>query len=235
MTVCRVLLVFAAAAALAGCGGARKVEAPHGPDRALLSSIVGGMKTDLVSVRVGAPPKGWGPVPRKLSWLDATPATTGRFPQGWVDYWYGALIAGAYNAQCRKRGADCLAGFTIGGRYGEQIRTTHRPPPVLRRQAIARRIRSLLASEDLRVTRITFERPYGLAPVVTATALHPGRAARAYLSREDAGVLSAFRLDGFLLQAEDGRGRTFLISDSYLQREGGYWLRRRLHVPGGKQ
>jgi hypothetical protein len=99
MTVCRVLLVVAAAAALAGCGGARKVEAPHGPDRALLSSIVGGMKTDLVSVRVGAPPKGWGPVPRNLNWLDATPATTGRFPQGWLDYWYAALIAGAYNAQ----------------------------------------------------------------------------------------------------------------------------------------
>jgi hypothetical protein len=223
------VLVLATAGALAGCGGAAKVQAPSGPDHALLSSIVSGMKTDLVSVRIGTPKAEWGrPASRRLKFLYVTPRTT-RSPQSVAEDWYTTLIAGAYEAQCGRRSADCLLGYSTQGIEGSRMHATRIGPPRVNGRTLARQIRSRFEQSGLHVTSVTFERPYGLAPVVTVISDQPQRAVTAFYR---ASPFLRLPVEGFLVRMVDRRGRLFLIDGgSFRTKEGSGWTRPDLRVP----
>jgi hypothetical protein len=225
-----VLLVLVAAVALSGCAGATKVEAPKGPDRALLSSVLGGMKTDLVSVRIGEPAKEWGgPTARHLQFLYVTPASTKPQRESVTDDWYTTLIAAAYQAQCSRRSANCLLGFQTEGIEGSRMKATRARPPKVSSRTLAREIRSRFANLGLRVTSLSFERPYGLAPVVTVTSSRPQRATTAFYRSSP---FLHLPIEGFLVRMVDGHGSTFLIDGASLRtKEGSGWTRPDLRVP----
>jgi hypothetical protein len=229
-----VVLVLAAAFALAGCASATKVEAPRGPDHALLSSILGGMKTDLVSVRIGEPAQEWGgPTAGHLKFLYVKPAKTEPPGRSVTDDWYTTLIAGAYQAQCGSRRADCLLGFTTEGSEGSRLEATRARLPAVSRPTLAREIRSRFRKDGLRVTSLSFERPYGLAPVVTVTSSRPQRATTAFYRSSP---FLHLPIEGFLVRMVDGRGRTFLVDGgSFRTKQGSGWTRPDLRVPNEKQ
>lgn len=213
-------------AVLAGCGGVAKVQAPNSRDRALLSSILHGMKTDLVSVRIGDPAKMWGARPGR-KFLYVTPATA-KTPDGVAGDWYGTLIAGAYQARCDGR-ADCLVGFDVEGWGGGRLGTSRNRPPHASTRSVAREIRRRFASRGFHVTSISFQRPWGLAAVVTVTARHPQRAVTAYRAVR----LDHLPIEGIFVRMLDAHGAVFLVaagSDRTHTGEG--WVRPGLKVPG---
>lgn len=228
MRLVGIVLVLAAAVLLAGCGGTTKVEAPNGPDHALLSSILGGMKTDLVSVRIGKARPEWGQTAGHLQFLYVTPAAA-KSPHSIADDWYANLIAGAYEAQCGRRSADCLVGYSMQGSGGSRIEAARTRPPRVSSRTLAHEIRSHFAKVGLRVSSLSFERPYGLAPVVTVSSSRPQRAVTAFYGSS---LFLHLPIDGFLVRMVDGRGRVFLIDGgSFRTKEGSGWTRPGLRVP----
>jgi hypothetical protein len=224
-----IVLVLAGAVALAGCASATKVAAPKGPDHALLSSVLGGMKTNLVSVRIGEPTKEWGGPSGHLQFLYVKPANTKPPRSSITEDWYTTLIAGAYQAQCGRRSANCLVGFQTDGIEGSRLQATRAPLPHVSSRALGREIRARFAKQGLRVTSISFERPYGLAPVVTVTSSRPQRATTAFYRSSP---FLDLPIEGFLVRMVDGSGRTFLIDASSLRtKEGSGWTRPGLKVP----
>lgn len=216
------------AATVAGCGGTVKVQAPTSRDLALLSSIVGGMKTDLVSVQIETTSRAWAGASRHPGQMlvarSAATTTAGKVR----DDWYGRIIATAYNHQCAAKADHCLAvydgvtgGSRLGGRYAQR--------PFASRSALSRKIRAAFASAGLRVTSVAFEHPYALAPVVTVRTRHPQRAVYA-IRKADVGM--PWRHDaGSFVQMLDGHGRVFYIeAGTWSGSEG--WVRPGLHVPG---
>lgn len=223
-----VVLVLVATAALAGCGGgATKLQAPSGPDHSLLSSIVGGMKTDLVSVRIGEPKAEWG-ASRHLKFLYVEP-TTSSSPNSIAEDWYTTLIAGAYQAQCKRRNANCLLGFSTGGIGGSRMEATGIGPLLTSSRVLAREVRSRFAKLGLHVASISFQRPYGLAPVVTVTSDRPQHAVRVFYRSS---LFLHLPIEGFLVRMVDGDGRLFLIDGSSSRtKEGEGWTQPGLRVP----
>ena len=220
----------------AGCGGVAKISAPNSRDVALLSSVVGGMKADFASVRIGAPGPDWGPAHgRKFLYL--TPARM-KSPELVAADWYATLIAGAYEARCRERRADCLWGVDFvnpGGSEGQLLTWSLRRYARANVHTVARTLRSRFANAGLHISAIAFERPYGLAPVVTVTSDHPERAVTAY-DGSDGPLLARLPIDGFLVRMVDGRGRLFMIAADESRGYGGSgWMRPGLKLPGVRE
>ncbi len=223
--------MLAAAIVAAGCASGTKVGAPSARDHALLESVLAGMKTDLVSVQIADPTKEWGgPTPAR-KFLYVTPAassTTGRIADGW----YTTLIAGAYEAQCGRRSADCLLGYSTAGLGGSRMHGTRARLPQRSRRTLAREIRSRFAELGLHVSSIWFQRPYGLAPVVTVSARRPQRAVKAFYTSNP---FVRLPIEGFLVRMTDAHGRLFLIDGaSSRTNEGAGWLRPGLRAPNEK-
>src|SRR5438045_4383121 len=102
--------------------------------------------------------------------------------------------------------ADCLVGYEIEGISGSRMHDAGTPPPRVSTRTLAREIRSRFAKARLHVTSISFERPYGLAPVVTVQSPRPQRAVTAYYKSSP---FIRLPIDGLLVKMVDDSGRVF--------------------------
>ncbi|HKD94392.1 MAG TPA: hypothetical protein VKB43_06745 [Gaiellaceae bacterium] len=218
-----IAVVLVAAIALAGSAPA---STGSSRDRALLTTILAGMKTDLVSVQIRDLPREWRSRARygkKLLQVTSN-ATT---PAGKVrDQWYATLIATAYNDQCDRKADHCLAVYEETGIGGGAIGRSGAHRPFGSRRSLSRTIRARFAAHGLRVSSISFEHPDALAPAVTVRSRHPQRAVNS-LSRSDPFV----RLDvaGFFLRMVDGHGRLFDVEGASGHESSG-WVRPGLQL-----
>jgi hypothetical protein len=208
-------IVFAATGRGAG-GDAR--------DQALLHSVMAGMTTDLTSVRIESlTTDGQSPAQqaKRMLVVGSTAATS---PGKVLDDWYGWLIATAYNQRCGAQADHCLARYDanrINGRYARR--------PFAGRAYLVRQIRAALAAVGLRVSSISFEHPYALAPVVTIRSRNPQRAV--YALRRAEAAMPWRHVAGSCIQMLDGHGNVFEVEASaWIQSEG--WVRPDLRPPG---
>lgn len=199
-------------------------------DRALLASVLRGMRTDLSSVRIGKAPSVWG-ARHGQRFLTVIPGTT-TDPGRVADDWYAMLIAGAYQAQCGKWTAHCLVAWEVKGIGGSRAQATRKPPAKVNAYKLAQTIRARFARQGLHVSSVSYERPYGLAPIVTVTSRHPQRAVTAFYT---SAPLSRLPIEGFLVRMVDRRDRVFLADGGSLRIvQGTGWTRRGLKVPNEK-
>lgn len=203
----------------AGCGSS---SAGTTRDHALLASVMSGMKTDLASVELAPGVRSPAFLPNGLTLVIKSDATTTAGKA--VDDWYGRIIARAYNAQCEAKADHCLTSFEsnmVGRRYV--------PQPFAGRPNLVAKIRAAFASAGLRVTSITFESPYALAPVITVRTRHPRQAV--YAIRKANAAMPCCRVAGSLVEMLDAHGQVFDVETGDLIESTG-WMRRGLPMPG---
>jgi hypothetical protein len=201
------LVVLAAAIALASSTGA---STGGSRDRALLRTVLAGMKTDLVSVQIRALPPEWRFRARYGKRLLHVASTATTPAAKVLDEWYATLIATGYDDQCRWKADHCLAVYELTGRGGGAIGGSGAQRPFASRPTLSRLLHTRFTRARLHVSSISFEHPYAFAPIVTVTSRHPQRAVSAY---QRAGALfSRLHIAGSFVRMLDGRGRLFLAS-----------------------
>jgi hypothetical protein len=222
------LLVLAVGVAFTVTRGGASADAR---DQALLRSVMAGMKTDLVSVQIepaSSTLPGASRHPGQMLVIKSAATTNAGKLR---DDWYAGLIGAAYNHQCAAKADHCLGWFegaTVAGRLnGRDAR-----PPFAGRPDLSQAIRAAFASAGLRVTSITFEHPYALAPLVTVRTSQPQHALAA-IRKATAGIPWR-HVAGAFVQMLDGHGRVFYVEmDTWSGSTG--WVRPGLRVPGAKK
>jgi hypothetical protein len=232
---------LAVALALVYTGNGTAISSTATPaDQSLLDSVVGGMSTDLTSVTIGATPASFsGSTDTK--WLYVIHKGNQSPAQDAQDAWYASLIAGAYEARCGGAGTDCLAGYSFQSSAGPQqddsegaIGSSSAVPLSTSSQAaIADTIKNRLSDEGLGPPSVSFEKPYGLAPVVEIRTDNPQAAVSAFNAGD---VFAGLDVDGAFMRMTDTSGNVFFAAGfSTRAQEGRAWVQPGLAVPNTPQ
>ena len=210
-------LAGALTAAFAVVGGASGGGAgwpqPDARDKALLASILQGMKADLRTVRLTQLDSMWRDEKRRGKLELVTTTSVGRkaHVRSIRADWDTLLIAHAYNERCIRKADHCVAvysGPTGGGGAGRSA--VHRPFWSAHRLAHA--IRSRFTAAGLRVTSIEFEHPNALAPIITLRSPYLRRRALQAEKTAMLALLPAFRhTEGRFVAMFGPQGRLLLI------------------------
>ena len=208
-------LVGAIAFVGSAAGGGTGWPHPSARDKALLASVLHGMRTDLRKVRLAQLPayarKGR---PQGTLELIATGRVSGKAYIRWTRVgWDTLLIAHAYNERCIRDADHCVAvysGPSVGGGGAGRSRAKR---PYWSARALTRVILRRFAAVGLRDTAVAFERPNAFAPIITVRTSHPRRAHTAE-GKAWVALLPTLRRhsDGVFIQMFDARGRVFYIS-----------------------
>ena len=209
---CALIGAVAVAGGAAGGGGAGWPR-PDARDRALLTSILHGMRTDLRTVRLAQLSADWrkGRPQGTLELVTTTAVSRKAHAASIRADWDTLLIAHAYNERC-VRGADHCVAIARGPSGGGGAGRSGAKKPLWSAHGLAHAIRSRFVAAGLRVTSIAFEHPYAFAPIVTVHSSHPRRA---YTAEQKAWVALEPALrhsEGGFLQMFDGRGRLFYVA-----------------------
>lgn len=183
------------------------------------------MRSNLTAVGIGTPPSGFTHT-GNLQWLYVTHPTGQTPDENAVNAWYAFLIAGAYGSRCEGAGADCIAGYTINSSDGQQheddgsARLVIQSTPVTSasRHELVSAIEQRLRREGIRASKISFEQPYGLAPMVEIASRDPQATVSVINSGE---VFDRLGLDGFLVRVSDSGGRVAYVEDGAFRSQSG--------------
>jgi hypothetical protein len=232
MLGCAVVVAITLAGSASGSGTGWPQ--PDARDRALLASILHGMKTELRTVRLTQLPTAWrkGRSPGTLELV-----TTGRAPAkahilSARAGWDSLLIANAYNERCLRHADHCVAVYSAPGIGAGGVGRSGAIPPFWSAHALAGAIRSRFAANGLSVTSIAFEHPNALAPIITVRSSHLARAFTAvtrarlalwptFLRHTEGSFIEMFGSRGQLIYIGAGSGNT-----------GTAWCARVLKCPG---
>lgn len=204
-------------------------------DNALLASVLEGMNTNLTSVALGEPPPEFANTPSNSNWLYVTHRAGQPPPENVEDAVYTFLIAGAYEAQCAAKGADCLAGYSLGDADNTSAgggRLVVQPVPLTSAspQALVDTIRDRLAAIGATPSSVTFQQPYGLAAFVVIRLSAPQQVID---SLGSVTVFDGLDLDGWLVQVEDADGNVVYVDGGSVRVQGGeVWAEPPLVLPG---
>jgi hypothetical protein len=227
---CALVAVIAFAGAAAG--GAARWPKPDARDKALLASVLHGMKSDLKSVRLTQLTANWrkGRTPGGLELMTTTSVSRKAIAASTKASWDSLLIAGAYNELCSRHADHCVrvnGTPNVGGPAGRS--GAHRP--YWSAHALTRAIRRAFAAAGLRVTSITFEHPNALAPIISVRSPHLAHALGAerkawlallpVLRHTEGSFIEMFGPAGRLIYVGAGSGNT-----------GMGWCARVLKCPG---
>ncbi len=224
-----VATVFAVAGAASGGGTAWPK--PDARDRALLASVLHGMRTDLRTVRLTQLEREWrkGRTPGGLELVTTTSVSRKARVASTKAGWDSLLIAHAYNERCSRHADHCVAVDStpnVGGPAGRS--GAHKP--FWSAHELAHAIRHAFAAAGLRVTSISFEHPNALAPIITVRSAHPRHAFQAERKAWLALLPALRHTEGSFVRIFDSRGRlVFIEAGSGNTGEG--WCAPLLHCP----
>ena len=211
--VAGLVLATVFAVAEAASGGGTAWPQPDARDRALLASVLHGMRTDLHTVRLTQLGTEWrkGRAQGTLELVTTGPVSDKAHLRWTRVGWDTLLIAHAFNERCIRNADHCLAvyrGPTGGGGAGRSA--VHRPFWSAHRLAHA--IRSRFTAAGLRVTSIEFEHPNALAPIITLRSPYLRRRALQAEKTAMLALLPAFRhTEGRFVAMFGPQGRLLLI------------------------
>lgn len=214
-------------------GGGTRWPKPDARDKALLASILHGMRTDLRTVQLTQLPAAWRTERRQgtLQLVTTGPAPGKAHIQSTRAGWDTLLIAHAYTERCFRHADHCVAvysGPAIGG-GGSGRSGAHRP--FWSAHALSHAIRRAFGAAGLSVTSIAFEHPNALAPIITVRSSRLSHALEAErkawlallpaLRHTEGSFVQMFGPHGHLLFVQAGSGNT-----------GMGWCARVLKCPG---
>jgi len=205
-------LVVAIAVAGSASGGGAGWPQPDSRDKALLASVLHGMKTGLQTVRLERLEAQWhkGRPQGTLQLVTTTSDSRKDTARSTREDWDTLLIAHGYNERCVRAAVHCIAadigpsGGGVAGRSGAKR-------PFWSARHLAQVIRRQFAAAGLRVTSIAFEHPNAFAPIVTVRSSHPRRAYKAERSTWVALLPALRHTEGWFVQMFDARGRVFYV------------------------
>jgi len=221
--------VFAVASAASGSGTAWPQ--PSARDKALLVSVLHGMKTDLRTVRLTQLTSLWREEKRRgtVELVTTTSVKRTAHARAIRADWDTLLIAHAYNERCVHGADHCLAvyrGPSGGGGAGRSGALR----PLWSAHDLAQAIRQQFAAAKLHVTSIAFEHPHAFAPIVTVRSAHPVRALAAERKAWVALLPALRHSEGDFVQMLDRHGHVFYVgAGSGNTGEG--WCAPFLHCP----
>lgn len=213
-------------------GGGTGWPQPDARDKALLASVLHGMRTDLRTVRLTQLAAGWRKGrPQGTLQLVTTTSVSGKdHARSLRADWDTLLIAHGYNERCVRNADHCLAVYE-GPDDGSGAGRSGAHKPYWSAHVLARAIRHAFAAAGLRVTSISFEHPHAFAPVVMVRSSHPRRAWNAYWRKARLAIVPALRhAEGRLIQMFDAHGRLFYVGAGS-GNTGMAWCAPMLHCP----
>jgi hypothetical protein len=196
-------LIGAAAVVGVASGGGNGWARPDGRDRALLASVMHGMRTDLRSVKLTQlrAELRRGRSRKTLDLVTATSVKRSQRVRSTRADWDALLIGHAYNERCVRDADHCL----WVGRSGAE-------KPFWTEKALSRGIRQRFTAAGLQVISIAFEHPNAFAPIITVTSPKSGRAALQAENHAMIALNSAFRhAEGRFVEMLGPHGRLLLI------------------------
>ncbi len=207
------LLVMAVALAGTASGGAAGWPKPDARDKALLASVLRGMKTDLRTVQLERLAAEWhkGRQPGTLELVTTSTAGRTAHVRSVRADWDTLLIASAYNERCAKSADHCVAVYQGPRGGGGTAGWSRARRPFWSAHRLARAIRRRFAAVGLRVTSIEFENPYAFAPIITVRSSHPRRASEARVKAEVALAPVLRHTDGSFVEMFGPRGRLLFV------------------------
>jgi hypothetical protein len=212
MLVCAV----GAAIALAGSasGGRATWRRPDARDKALLASVLHGMRTDLRTVRLTQLAPEWrkGRTPGGLELVTTTSVSPTATVASTKAGWDSLLIAHAYNERCFRHADHCVRIDGTPKVDGPAGRSGVRKP-FWDAHAVAHAIRHAFTAAGLHVTSIAFEHPNAFAPIITVRSSHPRQAWNAFSQKARRALSPVVRhTEGVFIQMFDAHGRLFFVS-----------------------